>query len=623
MCLEHLPIVFDDQGRARLDERRDFALDGASNGGSPPVRRDGRGRRALREFSLEPVTRVAGALAFHTTLDLEQGLVADAYSSATQFRGYELILKGRRPLEAIDISSRACGVCGGVHSTCAAMALEMTFGAAPPRLAVIARNVAEAAELLYDHCLHLFLLAGPDYSEVMVRRTNPSLWQRAETAPAPGATLHGMATIGEIMTGLNPLQGRLYREALEVTRSGRQIISLLYGKYPHPSTVVPAGLSTALDRDVVNQLLGRVLELSDYVKRVPALWADLMDFFLEADPRYADVGARRANLIGTGIWDDPAAYDASYAHADDWGRRRMSSPGAVVDGELRTTRLSQVNLGIEEFVDHSFYENWTSGSASAHAPDGSPISPFHPWNKETIPRPTGRSWKERYSWSTAPRWDRLPMESGPLARHWITAAAGLVQTQFIRSGGGRLEVWVPKRELPETTVEWRVPGVVNAFERNRARAAHVPYCLMVAYSSLLLAFDLLGSGETEMSSPFEVADGVGVGFWEAGRGILTHYCKVEDGRLANYQILTPSTWMASPRDPWGAPGPYEEAVINTPLLEERDAPGLDPGDGNGFVGIDILRAIRSFDPCLPCAVHLHSGDATAVRDATTCICGGE
>ncbi|MCA1848114.1 MAG: nickel-dependent hydrogenase large subunit, partial [Actinobacteria bacterium] len=222
----------------------------------------------------------------------------------------------------------------------------------------------------------------------------------------------------------------------------------------------------------------------------------------------------------------------------------------------------------------------------------------------------------RYSWSTAPRWDREPMEAGPLARQWITASAGLVQTEFISSGGGSLQIHLPQGSLPDTVVDWKVPGRVNALERNRARATHVGYCLMVAYSYLVQGFDLVRSGETAMSSPYEVGDGVGVGYWEGGRGMLTHHCKVEDGELASYQIVTPSTWMASPRDAWGAPGPYEEAVLGTPILEETNG-------SSELMGIDVLRAVRSFDPCLPCAVHLHSGNGTVVREATTCACGQE
>ena len=626
MCLENLPIDFDEHGTASLREDASFAIaatlppgartsaptDGsvaaATNGSGPPA-----GRRT-RAFDIDPVTRIAGALAFHTRIDDERRVVTEAYSEAVQFRGYELILKGRNPLDAINISSRACGVCGGVHSTCSAMALEMTFGVAPPPLAIAARNLAAAAEFIYDHCLHLFLLAGPDYSEAMVSKTEPSMWKRAQRTASPRGAVHGLATIAEIMTGLNPLSGPLYREALVATRSGREIVSLLLGKYPHPSTIVPAGIGVQLDQGLLNQVLARIVALRDYVKRVVALWEDLVEFFYEASPRYSEVGARRVNLITAGMWDDPASYDATYRNADHWGRQRLSTPGVVMDGKLRTISLPQIDLGIEEFVEHSFYESWTDGCDPTRSPDGSPLSPHHPWNKQTIPRPEARSWKERYSWSTAPRWDRQPMESGPLARGWITAVAGVVETEFVRSGGGALEILVPAGDLPEMTLEWRVPGLVNALERNRARAMQIAYSLAAAYTSLLQALDLIREGETAMTAPFEVRDGVGVGFWEGGRGILTHHCKVEDGRLANYQIVTPSTWMASPRDPWGIPGPYEEAVMNTPLLEETSG-------SEEFAGIDLLRAIRSFDPCLPCTVHVHSEAGTLVKDATTCACG--
>ena len=625
MCFENLPIAFDEAGRAHLDGGFDV---GSQNGRSrtatatvtAPATAFGPRRPAPPtagpgsfSYRIDPVTRVAGALAFEARVDLEERVVTEAYSEAVMFRGYELILKGRNPVEAIDISSRACGVCGGVHSTCASMALESVSGVTPPPLGMVARNLAEAAELVYDHCLSLFLLAGPDYSEAMVRRTNPALWARAERSLAPRATTHGRIKVADIMTGLNPLTGPLYLEALEVTRWGREIVSLVYGKYPHPSAVVPAGITTQLDHSTLNQVLARIVRLLDYAKRAAALWDDLVDFFYEADPRYRQVGVRRANLIVTGMWEDPEAYDALYEHADDWGSLRLSPPGVVVDGQVRTTKLRQVNLGIEEFVSHSFYDGW-EGTDTPTAPDGAPLSQFHPWNKTTLPRPERRSWKERYSWATEPRWDREPMECGPLARQWVAATVGTVENQFVHGGSGALEITVPKGSLPEVALQWRVPQVVNAFERNRARAVHIGYCLMVAYSYLLSAFDYLRKGETAMSRPFKVSDGIGVGFWEAGRGTLTHHCVIEGGKLSNYQILTPSTWMASPRDPWDVPGPYEEAVLNTPILEEARS-------ADDFAAVDILRAVRSFDPCLPCAVHVDAGRGAVVHDATTCLCG--
>lgn len=613
MCFRNLPIEFDPHGRPLLRPGGPdaFALRG-------PARPLDEALRTIhtRDFDIDPVTRVAGALSFHTVVDLASRTVLEARAEASLFRGYEVILKGRVPTDAIDISSRACGVCGGVHATCAAMTLEMACGVAPPPLAIVARNLGEAAELLYDHVLHLFLLAGPDYSERAVRATTPSVWADAERAEAPRADRHGLRTIGAIMTGMNPLTGTLYLEALQITRAAREIASLMLGKYPHPSTIFPGGLGAEGSSHVFNQVLGRIIRLLDYAKRVAAIWDDLAEFFLAAVPRFDEVGAWRANFLCTGIWDDPEVYDATYARCAAWGEARLVTPGAVVDGELRTTRLDQINLGVEEFVDHAYYAPW-DGRPFAADPAGAPLSPYHPWNKETIPRPTGRSWKEKFTWGTAPRWDREPMECGPLARQWITVRAGKLRTEFIRLGPDYLEIDLPAGRTQPATLRWHLPARPNAIERNRARAYHVAYAGIVAYTFLLRAFAYLRQGKTEMAVPYTLPDeAIGVGFWEAGRGTLTHHAVLAGGRLANYQIVTPSTWMASPRDHMGVAGPYEEAVLNTPILEEYDRP-------EAFTGIDILRTIRSFDPCMPCTVHMEAGDRLVSRDATTCLCGEE
>ncbi len=615
MCFKNLPIEFDPHGRPFLREDPD--------GFTPKPVRDHRAlielierQAGARDLTIDPVTRVAGALAFHLKVDLPSRSVLDAHAVSTMFRGYEVILKGRAPTDAIDISSRACGVCGGVHATCSAMSLEMAFQLVPPPMAIIARNLGEAAELIYDHTLHLFLLAGPDYSEKMVRRTNPSVWKKAESTPAPHAAVHGLRSIGDIMVGLNPLTGTLYLEAIAITRQAREIASLMLGKYPHPSTIIPGGLGTRIDGQTYNQVLGRIVHLLDYTKKVALIWDDLVEFFLETEPKYAEVGRGPANFICTGIWDNPETYDASYENMNRWGIERQVTPGVVIDGALRTTRLTEINLGIEEFVDHAFYEQW-AGDTFRSDPLAGPLSPFHPWNKQTLPRPEPRSWQDRYSWSTAPRWDREPMESGPLARQWITAVAGIVSSEFIETQPTGLQIYLPRGQRPEQTLHWRIPEAPNALERNRARAYHVGYCCMVAYSNLLKGFEFLRLGRTKMAAPFEIPDeSIGVGFWEAGRGALMHFTHIQGGRLANYQILTPSTWMASPRDPFGQPGPYETAALNTPILEEFN----DPDD---FQGIDILRSIRSFDPCMPCAAHMMIGDQLVIRDATSCACGLE
>jgi hydrogenase large subunit len=622
MCFKNLPIEFDVHGRPYLRD------EGLPDPFVPVITERGGDWRArdaaleelvrnshVRDFNIDPVTRVAGALSFHTVIDAKERRVVNAHTEASLFRGYELILKGRDPLDAIHISSRACGVCGGVHAITSALTLEMAYGVKPPPLAIIARGLGEGAELLYDHSLHLFLLAGPDYSESAVRKTTPSLWARAEQTTARGAEVHGLQTIADIMRGLNPLTGPLYLEALHITRAAREVATFTLGKYPHPSTIYPGGVGIEPSQDLFNQVLGRINLLVDYSKKVALIWDDLAEFFYEANPAYRQVGEMPANLISTGMWDDPEHYDGTYAGSNDWGERRLATPGVIINGELRTTRLRDINLGIEEFIDHTYYAEWDAPMKTD--PMGAPLSPYHPWNKQTIPNPARRNWKDRYTWSTAPRWDREVMETGPLARQWISSAAGKLKNEFIRAIPGGLELNIPKFQKPEITLTWRIPERPNAIERNRARAYHIAYCGAMALTYLLKAFDYVRRGETRMSEAYTVPDeAIGVGFWEAGRGTLTHHVIVKEKKISNYQIITPSTWMAAPRDPFGVPGPYEAAVMNTPLLEESVKP-------EDFTGIDILRTIRSFDPCMPCAVHMYAGDRVVTRDVTTCACGVE
>ena len=621
MCFKNLPVEFDAAGKPFLKEgianpygyepRKDLT-DGQIK---DLLARNGH----LKEVNFDPVTRVAGALAFHSVTDLENRKVVETNAVATLFRGYEVILKGRDPRDAIFISSRACGVCGGVHSTCSAHALEMAFGIQPPPLGIVVRNMLLAAEFLYDHPLHLFLLAGPDYSQSAVEATNPGLWEQAQRTPTEHGGVHGYATIGAIMTDLNPLSGSLYLEALGMTRVAREAYVILGGKYPHPETIVPGGISTTVTLTTFNEYYSRLVKLFDYAKKVALLWDDVFDFFLRANPEYAKVGARRKNLIDTGIWDDPELYDTTYANCNTWGEGRWATPGVIVDGELRTTKLQDINIGLEEFVEHSFYEGWDGGRFPTD-PSGAPMSPHHPWNKETKPRPQGINWKEKYTWDTAPRWDRLAMETGPYSRMWNTAVARkMPHGDFIEATGHSLKLRLPKAVTPELDLEWHVPQEWNALERNRARAYAVAYSALVAMENWLRGLKMLRNGQTAVSTPFEVprrGTQVGVGFWGAGRGYLTHHAVIDNGKLANYQIITPSTWMASPRDPFGQMGPYEEAVLNTPLLEDFDKP-------DDFKGIDILRAIRSFDPCMPCTTHVYAGDRTIVREVNTCACGVE
>src|SRR5499425_446036 len=159
MCFKNLPIEFDAQGKPylRAGVANPYAPTTTVPRGAPAqltaehveqlLRRNG----FIKELDFDPVTRVAGALAFHTVADFNGRKVIEARSMATLFRGYEVIMVGRDPRDAIYITSRACGVCGGVHSTCSALATEMAFGICPPPLAVVIRNMALSMEFVWDN----------------------------------------------------------------------------------------------------------------------------------------------------------------------------------------------------------------------------------------------------------------------------------------------------------------------------------------------------------------------------------------------------------------------------------------------------------------------------------------
>ena len=634
MCFKNLPVEFDDRGNARLvggipdpysttvtrpdvmvtEEERQAQI-------QELMARNGH----IKDLNMDPVTRVAGALALHITADLDQGRYLAAHSQATLFRGYEVILMGRDPRDAIFVSSRACGVCGGVHAHASAYAIEMAMGLTPPPMGTVVRNLGEAAEMGLDNPLHLYLLAGPDYSESVVKQTNPELWPRAEKWKAPGADYHGFATMADIMVALNPLTGALYREGLEFTRLARAQFVILHGKYPHPQTIVPGGVSSTITMQSLNEFHSRMGKMFDYGKRMVAVWDDITDFFYEQDDRYRDVGARPNNHIEPGFWDDAHAYDATYETCNEWGSRRYSTPGVVIDGQLVTTRLTDINIGWEEFVDHSYYEE---SATTRYADDmlGNPISPYHPWNKRTLPKPGPQSWRDRYTWACAPRWDRQVVETGAYSRLLMTAMAQQhPDNEFYEATGHSLRMRIPKGETPAMDLEWHVPAQWNAFERNRGRAYHFVFSQLVSFTELLKAYDLMRHGEDRVAAvkPADLDKHIpkderrSVGWWGAGRGWLTHHLVMDQGKLTNYQICTPSTINASPRDAFDQPGPYEEAVLQTPILEKFDDPSQ-------FTSVDMLRAIRSFDPCMPCTTHVYSPQGGKVtREVNTCACGAD
>jgi hydrogenase large subunit len=568
-------------------------------------------KRNLVEMNWDPITRIVGSLGIFTKIDFANKTVAECHSTSSIFRGYSIFMKGKDPRDAHFITSRICGICGDNHATCACYAQNMAFGVRPPALAEWIVNLGEAAEYMFDHNIFQDNLVGVDFCEQMVRETNPNVWEKAQHTSAPNADKHGYSKISDIMTALNPFTGSFYRETLAMSRMTREMFCLMEGRHVHPSTLYPGGVGTVATIQLFTDYLVRLMKYVEFMKKVVPLHDDLFDFFYEALPGYEEVGKRRILLGCWGSYNDPAYCDYEYKNMAEWGRRMFVTPGVVVDGELVTNSLVDINLNIRILLGSSYYDDWQgSETFVARDPLGNPVDKRHPWNQTTLPRPQKRDFKGNYTWVMSPRWldkrtgDHLALDTGggPIARLWSTALSGLVDIGYVKATGRSVVINLPKTAmLPETSFEWRIPKWSNTLERDRARTYFQAYAAATALYFVEKALAELNAGRTATWTEFKVPEeAIGCGFHEAVRGVLSHHVVIREGKIANYHPYPPTPWNANPRDMYGTPGPYEDAVQNTPLFEEN---GPDK-----FKGIDIMRTVRSFDPCLPCGVHMYLGD---------------
>jgi len=574
------------------------------------------GSRKLVDMNWDPITRIVGSLGIFTKIDFENRQVAECHSTSSIFRGYSIFMKGKDPRDAHFITSRICGICGDNHATCATYAQNMAFGVRPPALAEWIVNLGEAAEYMFDHNIFQDNLVGVDFCEQMVKETNPSVFAKAEKKEAPHANLHGFRTIADIMRALNPFVGSFYREALQMSRMTREMFCLMEGRHVHPSTLYPGGVGTVPTIQLFTDYIVRLMRYVEFMKKVVPLHDDLFDFFYEALPGYEKVGQRRVLLGCWGSFNNPAVCDYSYKKMTEWGRAMYVTPGVVVDDKLVTTDLVDINLNIRILLGSSYYDGWENGEKFVkNDPLGNPVDQNHPWNQTTIPRPQKRDFAGKYTWVMSPRWldkrtgDHLALDTGggPIARLWATALAGIVDIGYIKATGRSVKMYLPKTmSLPEVEFEWKIPKWSNAIERDRARTYFQVYAAAAALHFAEQALAELHAGRTRTWSEFTVPqDAIGCGFHEAVRGVLSHHVVIRDGKIANYHPYPPTPWNANPRDIYGTPGPYEDAVQNTPIFEEN---GPDK-----FKGIDIMRAVRSFDPCLPCGVHMYLGNGKTLE----------
>ena len=297
----------------------------------------------------------------------------------------------------------------------------------------------------------------------------------------------------------------------------------------------------------------------------------------------------------------------------EWGRKMYVTPGVVVDGKLVTTDLVDINLNIRILLGSSYYDDWEDQEMFVKKdPLGNPVDQRHPWNQTTNPTAAEARFGGKYTWVMSPRWydkrtgDHLALDTGggPIAR-LLVDRAGRPGRYRLRQGHRQQREDLPAQDRLNARGRIRVEDP-EVEQRHRARPrAHLFPGVRRRRGAV---FRRAGAGgaarrpNARHGRDFKVPDeAIGCGFHEAVRGVLSHHVVIRDGKIANYHPYPPTPWNANPRDIYGTPGPYEDAVQNTPIFEEN---GPDK-----FKGIDIMRAVRSFDP--------------ACRAACTCTSAGE
>lgn len=472
----------------------------------------------MTQLVVGPFNRVEGDLEVRLTLG--DGAVAAAHVNSPLFRGFEAMLAGKDPRDALTVTPRICGICSISQSMAAALALGDAAGVAPSPQGALAAAILHGAENLADHVTHFALFFMPDFAR-----------------PAyAGRPWHAAA-----VRRFTAMEGSAAREAVEARARLLHIVGTLGGRWPHTGAIQPGGVTRApsardamrlrstlagFRRYLEGALLGGPVEAFADLSGIDDLMAweggDAGLFLrIAADLDLAGLGRGAARYLSFGAY--PLA-DGRVTRAGTW------------DGADAPLDLS----GLVEDTSHA----WMLGPA------------LHPAQGETRP---DEDMRDGYTWCKAPRLDGRSFETGALARQVVDGhplALALAPEGSVRARiAGRL------LEIARTQL-W-LEGWVRALDPSEGflEPARIP------------------------------REGTGVGLTEAARGALGHWVRIENGRIARYQIVAPTTWNFSPRDADGHPGPLEAALVGAPVA---------PGDETP---VAVQHVVRSFDPCMVCTVH--------------------
>lgn len=500
-------------------------------------------------ITIDPVTRVEGHLKIEATVD--DGMVKEARCAGTLFRGFEILLRGREPRDAQRITQRVCGVCPTAHAMASALNLDSAFGISDrvPDNGRIIRNLILGSNYLQSHILHFYHLAALDYVDVT------AVADYAGSDPELRSVKEFLAR-GELSPFVPRYEGdyrfdkatnqelvRHYLAALRMRRLCHEMLAVFGGKMPHSCTIVPGGVSEHPTVDKITGFLWRLNRIRDFidVMYIPDIVA-----VARAYPDYFEIGSGPGNYLAYG------AFKLDGEEPSNGGGQTLQAQGAL---EKMETLMALDSGEIRESVKHSWYEG-----------EGA----IHPSREDTKP---DRGKTHGYSWIKSPRYHGQVFEVGPLARMLVSYHSGKPQVKEAMDGLlGALGV--------------RQGDLNSVLGRHAARALETR---LVADSMADWVLEL--QPDEPVCAPYQVPEEAeGMGLTGAPRGALGHWIKIKGGKIDRYQLVVPTTWNASPRDDKGQPGPMEQALLGTKVK--------DPGNP-----YELVRIVRSFDPCLACAVH--------------------
>lgn len=507
-----------------------------------------------QRITIDPVTRIEGHL--RIDVEIDGGKVVDAWSTGTMFRGIEMLLKGKHPWDAQQVTERICGVCPLVHGTASSYALDDALKVSLPDNARLIRNLMLGSNFLQSHILHFYHLSALDYIDiaavtkytgsdpglVAVKDKITALVQANDAYPfLPRYESPDYLSDPALVTTLVSH----YIQALDMRKKAQEMIAIFYGRMPSFVGTIPGGVTQPPAISNIAAMQSRLAELETWVNNVY-----LQDVLAVAEAYKAlanGVGYAGGNFLAYGGFDLDAA-----------GKEKFLPRGIILNGDITSVKPFDEKL-ITESVIHSWYKNGTDGLQPANGKTDPEVTDYDPANK--------------YSFLKAPRYDGKPMEVGPLSRMLVKKPQILLDL-------------VTKYGITQ-------PGLVA---RHGARA--IEASLIAAEMNNWLA--QLKPGAPIWDKRDIPESSTGRGLVEGPRGALGHWIDIKDKRIDNYQAVVPTTWNASPRDKNGVRGPIEQSMIGIPV-PDPDNP------------INVVRNVRSFDPCIACAVHVIHPEHNGVK----------